>query len=94
MVEFRKIRTDLVDGEAPRPLTKRDSFVLPVEDHQLIEVIRRRATPHLGITPNKNEVLRVALHTLACLETEPLKNAFSYLDERPVPKGRPRKRLR
>lgn len=92
MAGFKKTRIDLVEGETPRPLTKRDSFVFPVEEHEIIEAVRLRATRHLGITPNKNEVLRAALKALSRMENGPFIEVFGLIGK--VPKGRPRKRLR
>jgi hypothetical protein len=64
----------------------RDSFTMPVADHQLIGVLKRRCIG-LGIAMKKSELLRAGLASLEALPDERLAQVVAAVES--VKTGRP-----
>lgn len=87
---FAKAETVLARKSAAKPPVQvkviRDSFTMPVSDHELITTIKKRCMS-AGIDTNKSEILRAGLAALDGMNDKELSALFEGLTK--VKTGRP-----
>lgn len=71
----------------PKKKTVRDSFTMPLDDYELIGIIKERCLKS-GIVLNKGEVIRAGLQVLNEMSAVELKRAVSAIER--VKTGRPK----
>jgi hypothetical protein len=64
----------------------RDSFTMPENDYELIELLRQRCLKN-GVSVTKSEVFRAGLHVLSKMSNEALLDAMEQLEK--IKTGRP-----
>ncbi len=88
--EKRVVQPDIEEESSSKKNNKkciRDSFTMPVEDHEIINKIIDKFLDTRKIV-NKSEVIRMALHTLNQLPTEQLMEMYQSIGK--VKIGRPK----
>ncbi len=77
--------TGSLPAQAPSKVI-RDSFTMPVSDHELLSAIKKRCM-RAGIDTNKSEILRAGLAALDAMNDKELVSLFDGLTK--VKTGRP-----
>ena len=67
---------------------KRDAFTLPIEDLELIQLLRKKCMMH-GVDMNKSEIIRTGIHALQAMKEADLIKIASELPK--IKTGRPSK---
>lgn len=82
------------EAEPPQPephkTVVRDSFTLPEDDYQLIDLLRQRCLKN-GLSATKSEIVRAGMHSLNILSDEALIEVLQGLEK--IKTGRPTKRI-
>jgi hypothetical protein len=82
------------DPEPPQPkphkTVVRDSFTLPEDDYQLIDLLRQRCLKN-GMSATKSEIVRAGMHSLNILSDEALIEVLQGLLK--IKTGRPTKKM-
>lgn len=73
----------------PHKTVVRDSFTLPEDDYQLIDLLRQRCLKN-GVSATKSEIVRAGMHSLNILSDEALIEVLQRIEK--IKTGRPTKR--
>ena len=94
-VLIQGVEDSLVKNEAepppppePHKTVVRDSFTLPEDDYQLIDLLRQRCLKN-GVSATKSEIVRAGMHSLNILDDKALIEVLQRLEK--IKTGRPTK---